>query len=59
MSSFEIGVLIVIVYLCVYGIVSRICKTVENLEVTRSIGRIDSNTLNKMMEEFNNERKKN
>ena len=59
MSSFEIAVLIVIAYLCVYSIVSRICKTKENIEVTRSIGKMDSHMLNKMMEEFNNERKKN
>ena len=59
MSSFEIGVLIFLTYLCVHSIVSRICKTKENIEVTRSIGKMDSNMLNKMMGEFNNERQKN
>lgn len=29
MSSFEIGVLAVILYICAYGIVNRICKCVE------------------------------
>lgn len=59
MSSFEIGVLIFLTYLCVYSIILRICKTKENIEVTRSIGKMDSHMLNKMMGEFNNERQKN
>lgn len=59
MSSFEIGVLIFLTYLCVYSIVSRICKTRENIEVSRSIGKMDSHMLNKMMEELKNERQKN
>lgn len=58
MSSFEIGVLIFLTYLCVYSIVSRICKTRENIEMSRSIGKIDGHTLYKIMEEFKNERQK-
>lgn len=29
MSSFEIGVLAVIIYICVYGIINRVCKYIE------------------------------
>lgn len=29
MSSFEIGVLAVIIYICIYGIVNRVCKCIE------------------------------
>lgn len=31
MTSFEIGVLAVILYICVYGIINRICKCIEQV----------------------------
>lgn len=29
MTSFEIGLIIVVIYICLYGLVNRICKCVE------------------------------
>lgn len=35
MSSFEIGVLAVILYICVYGIINRICKCIEQVTANK------------------------
>lgn len=35
MTSFEIGVLAVILYICVYGIVNRICKCIEQVTANK------------------------
>lgn len=36
MASWEIGLLITIVYVCVYGVVNRICKCVETCAAAKS-----------------------
>ena len=35
MTSFEIGVLAVILYICVYGIINRICKCIEQVTANK------------------------
>lgn len=35
MSSFEIGVLTVILYICMYGIINRICKCIEQVTANK------------------------
>lgn len=36
MSLFEVAIIIVIIYLCVYSIVDRICKCVEQKRVANA-----------------------
>lgn len=35
MPSFEIGVLAVILYICVYGIINRICNCIEQVTANK------------------------
>ena len=36
MNSIELGILIILVYLCVYALINRICKCVEYCAMARS-----------------------
>lgn len=40
MSSFEICIIVFFIYLCVYSIISRICKCVEHCSNSKSLARI-------------------
>lgn len=41
MTSFEIGVLAVILYICVYGIINRICKCIEQVTANKYCAKED------------------
>lgn len=54
MSSFEIGILIFITYLCLYSIVNRICKAVEVKTALNHMQSVDLHHLEKELEVLKN-----
>lgn len=54
MSSFEIGLLVVVSYICVFSIVNRICTCIENCVRAKAYGiSISTNTPGSMKEDAN------
>ena len=37
MTSFEIGILVFLTYICMYGLVNRICKCIETCAMSKMV----------------------
>lgn len=56
MTSIEIGLVIFLAYLCLYGLVSRVCKCIESCALSKMFGsKVDSDTLQQTLKEITHE----
>ena len=57
MSSFEIGLLVVVSYICVFSIVNRICTCIENCAMAKAHGKAVNSkiTVEEFADGINNE----
>lgn len=51
-NSFELALLIILVYLCVWGIINRICRCIETTAIAKAYGGYLSTDVNVKAETF-------
>lgn len=56
MTSFEIGILVFLIYLCVYSLINRICKCIESCAMSKMVGQnFDGESLINLVKKVTNE----